>query len=302
MSVYDLLKKQSYMIGVPSRDRSFMIGKKTGVWKYLSEDYPLCLVVRESEAQGYHVALTTEFSVGCVKLVMDDATIAVKRNGLIEEAIRRGVDHLFILDDDVALYFRDENLSSKYTSRAEDFERMEAFDRILYECICLCNEKYPIVGLPLKQGSFNLLYTFPKNIPIIRFVCYHIPTLKKEGIKATGLNTTFMSDRFVHLSLLQKGYMGLSNCRWCVGDPGTGYRGGCSITRTVNLQEEAAKLLTQAFPEAVTLKMKENGLWSERRLDCSIKWKHYLPEGEQGWIPLQEGLDMIRSKGDGYDV
>ena len=304
MSVYDLLQKESYMIGIPSRERTHMIEKKTGVWKYLDKGYPTVLAVRHSEFAQYHTTLAQFvcYPSSVVMMVNDICSIAEKRQAMLNEAILRGVEHLFIIDDDVSFYFRDENLSSKYTSRYEDFVRLEAFDRILYESMALCGSVYPIVGLPLKQGSFGLSYMFPKNIPIIRFVCYHVPTLVKENIKITDLGTIFMSDRYVHLSLLEKGYASLSNCRWCVGDPGTGYKGGCSITRTVDLQEEAARKLTARFPKSVSLKWKENGLWSERRLDCAIDWKMYLQEGETKYLPTDVGLSQIKSYKDGYDV
>lgn len=304
MPVYDLLQKENYMIGIPSRERTHLISKKIGVWKYLDKGYPVCISVRSSESTFYTEALTKNNPDlrWCVRTMRDIDTIAHKRQDLLQEAIDRKVEHLFIMDDDIALYFRDEDLSSKYTSRKEDFDRLEAFDRILYECMALCCETYPIVGLPLKQGSFNLRYMFPKNIPIIRFVCYHVPTLVKEGIECTGLKTTFMSDRYVHLSLLEKGYASLSNCRWCVGDPGTGYKGGCSETRTVDLQEEAARKLVARFPEKVSLKYKENGLWNERRLDCDIKWKAFLQPDELKHLPHEVGMERLRNYKEGYDV
>lgn len=302
MPVYDLLKKENYMIGIPSRDRTHLIHKKTGVWKYLDEPYPVCLVVREEEMDDYGHYLSDTYNCVALRSVPSIFTIADKRQRLLQEAIDRKVEHLFIMDDDIVLYFRDEGLSSKYTSRKEDFDRLEAFDRILYESMALCCETYPIVGLPLKQGSFGLKYMFPKNIPIIRFVCYHVPTLVKEGIECTGLGTTFMSDRYVHLSLLEKGYASLSNCRWCVGDPGTGYKGGCSVTRTVELQEEAARKLVARFPETVSLKWKENGLWSERRLDCDIKWKAYLQPEELKCLPHEVGMERILTYKEGYSV
>lgn len=304
MSTYDLLQKENYMIGIPSRERTHLISKKIGVWKYLDKGYPTVLTVRYSEFAQYHATLAQSdcYTWSVVTMVNDICSIAEKRQALLQEAIDRKVEHLFIMDDDIALYFRDEDLSSKYTSRKEDFDRLEAFDRILYECMALCSETYPIVGLPLKQGSFNLRYMFPKNIPIIRFVCYHVPTLVKEGIECTGLGTTFMSDRYVHLSLLEKGYASLSNCRWCVGDPGTGYKGGCSETRTVDLQEEAARKLVARFPEKVSLKYKENGLWNERRLDCSIKWKDYLRPDEMKHLPHEVGMERLRNYKEGYDV
>lgn len=300
MQVFELLKDKNYMIGIPSRQRTFLIDKKGGVWRYI-KDHKVCLTIREEEANAYQRSLGDRYPHLHIRPVPNDATICYKRQGLLDEAIARGVEYLFIIDDDVTFYFRDENLSSKYTSRAEDFDRMQAFDRILLESIYFCNDEYPINGLPLKQGSFGLKYMFPLNIPIIRYVCYHVPTLVKHNIRVDGLGTIFMSDRYVQLSLLEAGFRSLSNCRWCIGDYGTGYKGGCSITRTVELQEEAARALVARFPKTVSLKVKENGLWDERRLDCVIRWRDYFDIDELRYIESDQGLEHLNGH-EGYHV
>lgn len=298
MDTRKMLEKENYMIYVPSRGRGDRILLRRGLWRYvdpIEKSHEVTLCVREEELSSYPIE---QIRGKGVKLAVahNEATIADKRNSFIEHAISSEVEYMFIIDDDSEVYYRDENLSSKYTSRVEEVKRRNIFDKILLEAMALCSETYPLIGLPIKQGSFGLKYTFPKNIPIIRFVCYHVPTLKKEGIKATGLGTTFMSDRFVQLSLFEKGYRSLSNCRYAIGDPGTGYRGGCSETRTPEKQTEAAKALALRFPNAVSLKVKSNGLWAADRLDCSIKWKSYLKEGEQTYIDAYEGYELINKK------
>jgi len=288
----DLLDKKNYMIGVPSRERSSMIRERKGLWLHTEPigSYPVRVCVRESEMKDYE-DMVPAFSVP------DSFTIANKRQRLMEYAIHSVYEFLFIIDDDVSLYYRDENLSSKYTSKRETFQAEDCFNRILYEAIMLCGEKAPIIGLPLKLGSFGLKWKFPKNIPVIRFVCYHVPTLVKENIKMDGMGTVFMSDRFTHLSLLSKGYYSLSNCGYAVGDQGTGYKGGCSITRTVELQSASAIALRDTFPNHVELKIKNNGLWDAERLDCRISWRKFLKEGESNFIPTEEGKNIIEREG-----
>lgn len=291
------LMGKNYHIFVPSRNRSSLIEKRGGVWKYLGRDsYPVTVIVRQEEEEKYSKEVESripEYDVR-VSSVPNKFMIVNKRQRMLDLAIEDGVEYMFILDDDICLYYRDEELSSKYTSKEEEFLKRDSFNNILYESMKLCSEEFPIVGLPLKQGSFNLKYTFPKNIPIIRFVCYHVPTLIKENVRMDGLGTTFMSDRYAHLSLLEKGYASLSNCRWCVGDHGTGYKGGCADTRTAELQGEAAKALSKRFGEdRVSLKWKEDGVWGVRRLDCRIEWKKFLPVGSLSYLPKEEGRRRI---------
>lgn len=294
---YKELSKQNYMIGIPSREREFMIEKKTGIWKYFtksSTSYNLNLIVRERESKKYYDCINEIYEeynsnfICNITSVPDNYNIAQKRQGLLSIAIRQCKDYLFIIDDDIDFYYREENLSSKYTNKFQSLMEQNVVDKILLESIKLCNEKYPIVGLPLKQGSQSKKYTFEKNCPIIRFVCYYVPILIEEDISITGLRTDFMSDRYVQLELLFRRYRSLTNCRYAIGDLGTGYKGGCSETRTVEKQEEASKKLCKRFPDYVSLRIKENGLWNEKRLDCKIEWKKFLNKNELKYIPKEE--------------
>lgn len=303
---YDKLSKENYVICVPSRERAFLVDERRGIWRYIdprkvsyTPKYNTAIILRKNETLPYE---NMDIPAIVKVPVPNTYTIADKRNHAMKTAVGLGSEYLFIIDDDVMFYYREEKLSSKYTSKWENFVERDVFNKILLESIQLCNEQYPIVGLPLKQGSFGLKYMFPKNIPIIRFVCYHVPTLKKEGIRATGLNTTFMSDRYVHLKLLSKGYRSISNCRYCIGDYGTGYKGGCSITRTVELQTEAAELLQKEFPNHVSLKWKEDGVWNVRRKDCKINWKKFLDEGEVKYMPASQGLKILGCEEEQNDI
>lgn len=291
----ELLQKENFMIGIPSREREFLIKERRGIWKHIDpevKDLSVHLSILEKEYASYR---NVKYSGNIILNQYNN--IAEKRQKLLSLALLNKVEYLFIIDDDVSFYYRDENLSSKYTSKHEVFVKKDHFNRLLYECISLCSEKFPIVGLPLKQGSFGLKYMFSKNIPIIRFVCYHVPTLKKEIIRFDTLfkkyGAIFMSDRYAQLALIDKGYRTLSNCRYCVGDQGTNYKGGCSITRNSENQSLSAEALMLEFPNLVSLKWKEDGLWGVRRKDCKINWKKFLSEKELKYLPKEEGLKLF---------
>jgi hypothetical protein len=289
---YKALREENYTIGIPSRERSFLINKRAGVYKYLyNRDYTYNYFIREEEREAYISALQ---SFKNIIAVPDDFNIAEKRNDILEYAIKKYIKYLFIIDDDIRISFRDETLTSKYSCRFEEFQARDIFSKLLYESIKFCDESYPIVGIPLRQGSFKLKYMFSINTPIIRFVCYHVPTLVKENLKITGLDTIFMSDRYIQLALLSKGYKSISNGCYSVDDPGTGYKGGCSIVRTVEKQTEAAIKLKKLYPDHIKLKEKSNSaIWKESRIDCKINWKGFLQEVERTYIPFGEGLEKI---------
>lgn len=286
---YSKLRDEKYFIAVASRSRSFMIAKHTGVWKYFTgQKYPLELFVRRQEEKAY-----AELAKYPINLVPDELNLAQKRQRILEYCHERSIPVLLMLDDDVSFYYRDEELSSKYTSHFEKFIARDALNKTLFEAVKLCSEEFPMVGLPMKQGSQGRRYAFEKNVPIIRFMAFHVPTLIKSGIRFDGLGVPNMSDRYMQLSLLEKGFRTLTNCRWAIGDMGTGYHGGCQDTRTVELQSLAARSLQKRFPKSVSLKIKSDGRWSEERLDCNIMWKSYLSKDERKYVPQEEGLVKI---------
>lgn len=291
MSVHDLLAEENFMIGIPTRGRHDHIKGRKGVWRYLDKGYPTVLAVRESEEVNYQWALADSevFPHVTVGLVSDESSICSKRKGLMDEAIRRGVEYLFIIDDNTTFSYRDDLLPSKYCSKLPDIERMEVFDRILYESLCLCGDVYPIVGLPLRKSGFNVTYIFQKNIPITKFVCYHVPTFMKEEIEINGLGMSYLSDRYVQLSLLEKGYASLSNCRFMVGESETVPMGD------LELRYEADKALKTRFPEAVTLKRGEGGVIRK------IYWRKYLREEEQKYLNYGMCIERIKDRRKGYD-
>lgn len=288
--VYDKLKNFNYLIAVPSRDRTNFLKKKNGVWRNFNrpyKDYPIVLVVREEELDDYKPLFD-----GKILTTENNTDITKTRQFILDYAMENGYEHLIMMDDDINLFFRDEKLSSKYTQRIEDIHANNVFDSIVYESLLLTGEEYPLTGVPIKQGSFSKRYTYEKNCMIIRYVCYYLPVWKKHNIRCDGLLGTIgvMEDYYVQLKLLSLGYRTLTNCRWAVGDYGTGYRGGCNATRTVEVQNRSAKKLCELFPEAVKLKVKTDAKqhWKEDRLDVNLKLKYYLNKDEKPYIPKTE--------------
>lgn len=301
MNNYDNLMRQNFMIGVPTRGRVHRVEAITGIWKYFLRgeragiEYPLYAFVREDEEVEYRQAFQGTY----VQLVVVPNTIniAEKRNFIYEYGAKLGKTHVFIINDDVDMYFRKESLTSKYTNKYDEVIENGIVDKMLLESILMCNEQYPITGFPLKQASQGAKYSFEKNKQIIHIQCYHVPTLKKEGIQHDGMGVCGMSDRWVQLSLLYKGYRTITNCRYAVGDAGTGQAGGCTIFRTAELVSEAATAVHKNFPEVVELKTKTNGIWDVARLDCTIYLKKLLKQEELPYIPLEEGLEILRKGG-----
>lgn len=280
---FERVRDKNYLICIPTRGRSDLIRKGGGVYRYISnpQDYNLRFFVRRCEELNYS---GQEITKGRLHFVDDDFTIADKREAMLRHCIDNSIEYLFIIDDDVVFYHRNEDLRSKYECRLESVVKNYTFDKILLESTNICSEKYPAVGLPLKMGSNGRKYTLEKNSPIIRFVCYHVPTLARLGLKMNGMKTPFMSDRYAQLFLLSRGFRSITNCRYAIDETSRASVGGCHLTRTTELQSKSALELKSIFPETVSLKFKSNGPVAYRRIDCSMKLKTLLEEGEEPFI------------------
>jgi hypothetical protein len=280
----------TFMIVIASREREFMIEKETGFWRYLKYGLyrcPLSLMVREKESKNYYDALRNKedkrWEIPIIS-VPNEFNLADKRQAMLKIAEREKVDHLIMIDDDIVFSYRDDDLDSKYGSKIEMFEDGSILEDIVTRSIVFCNEKYPMTGFPLRQGANGRKYAYEKNSPIIRYMCFHVPTLLKEEIRFDGLKTPFMSDRYAQLALIDKGYRTITICLYAVDDYGTGYKGGSEKTRTPELQSKSAHNLKHKFPNLVELKTKSNGHWKEERIDCNLKLKRALNEGENPYI------------------
>jgi hypothetical protein len=115
------------------------------------------------------------------------------------------------------------------------------------------------------------------------------PVLMENGRVngALGLNTALlkklevkfrmrlMEDFDLILQVLTKGHRVLTYSKIVYEQVGSNTAGGCSIFRTKELQEEAAKELHKAFPEFVKLveKKTKHSWQGQSRLDVVVQWK-----------------------------
>lgn len=281
--------KKKWMIGVASRGRSsFLTLPMKGVWRYFFPDHNhLVLFVRDCEVKDYIKGpfLPNIYSVS------NNVMIADKRQIILEYAQLMGYEYLFMADDDLLLDHRRDDDYSKFKA---NYEVPEKNSELIETCLRICGPKYPIVHPRIRFHADTAKYRYEKNSPAIRFVCYHVPTLTKEGIKCNGLGHPVMEDRYVQNMLLSKGYVTIALGQFCVGDYGTGRKGGCSETRTPANHNSSARALVRQFPN-VKLKVKSNGLWDEPRYDCIQYLKKYLDPGELPYVPkeeMEEGWDV----------
>lgn len=227
--------------------------------------------------------------IGLKGLTCPAQTIAEKKHWIVNYCLVHNINKAILLDDDLIFGVRREDDKTKIRPATDTDVRI--MTKMMYD---ICSPEYPMIH-PLMRFMFNNnKYAYAKNRPAIRAVCIHTPTLLKEEIRYDGLTTPFMSDRYMQLSLLEKGYTTIGLGKYCVDDSGTNTPGGCAEYRTPLLQSDAATFLFKRFKPNITLKYKNNGNWSERRLDCTIYWNKYT-KGLK-YVPKQAMEEFINAK------
>ncbi|NIU83378.1 MAG: hypothetical protein GWN64_07825, partial [Candidatus Thorarchaeota archaeon] len=242
--------------------------------------------VREQEARAY------EGEGLIVHPVDNKLTIAQKRRAIFQVAAAKGCEWLFIADDDIKLDVRRDDNNRLFRPMTS-----EEGVHFLSDHMAICGKRYPLVHPVLRMHADKRKYMYEKNCPALRFVCYHVPTFVKEGVDIAGLGTAFMSDRYAQLFMLSRGYNSIGLAQYCVDDTGTNAKGGCSEYRTPELQSEAAKRLAGAFPDNVSLRVKQGtGAWKDKRLDVTIQWKKFLQDDELPYVPKEEMKEYIAKR------
>jgi len=303
-------------IGIPSKGRAHRVSERKGLWRYLapSENYDNVIVfITPQDLESYAEQLNHNM------VVVEEKGILVARRSIFDMAKSRGAEVVFMMDDDLTFHVRDENLSSKYNGVVALNLENDTFKKVVAECALICSEDYPIVGLPSKLWSSSKKYSFEKNCPVIDFYCYHVPTLIKEGLGWVVKASELKEGRYTQLSLLSKGHVSISNCRFAVSDyDEKGSKrfvqstlketevGGCHSYRTVDKESKASEFIHKCFPHHTELVDKPSGYSGQFIKDITVKWKKFLPDGCIKYVPKEDMIEFMEQRkkfmGVNYDI
>lgn len=143
-------------------------------------------------------------------------------------------------------------------------------------------DQVPLVGLGNRGGANRVE---AKNIPVaLNKRLFDVHCVDTEWFKAEGIKyrLPFMEDFDVNLQALLKGYpTGLLTTHTKDNIGGANAGGGCSMYRTLDKQEAAARELVRLWPGFVSLrevKAKTAGEWSTR-IDVKVKWVEAFKAG-----------------------
>lgn len=237
-------------------------------WKYLPGFWKdrATLVCPSNEVEAH-------IKAGRNAIACDLQGISAVRQWIIDNA---DTDHILMTDDDHDFYIRKspEAWNLRYMDQNDVYKLMDD--------IALCLEGgEAFVGLSSRQGNNNMYpHTTKRNLRNCNMYAVNRKILKHHGIRFDAL--PLMEDFYVQLSLLTKGISTLTITDRAWAQPTSNAKGGCSTYRNKELQEQAATMLKEAFPDFVKLVTKQNKSgWEgmENRTDVIISWKKAYESG-----------------------
>ena len=247
-------------------------------WSYLSKDARArtVFVVDERDKRRIYLMLRLEDTSFWV-VPETVTTIAEKRAWIIEESVRRGIDKILMLDDDLRFAVRKDWNETKLTQATT-----ADVDVVLAQVEELLTD-FAHVGIGPRQGNnthgpngntkFKKMEIEP-NDRMMYALGYRTDILIKNCI----LNRVSLREDFdYNLQLLRKGFENRV-IHTTVTDQKYNTMGGCHDQRTVEMSNEQASLLASLHPGLVKVVEKDYDV-STKRLEVIVQWKRALGAG-----------------------
>ena len=178
--------------------------------------------------------------------------------------------YLFLLDDDMVFFVREQSGSTKLRKTTPDDINTMFNDLIDW----MDFDGVPVVGLSARQGNNHVENDYVEATRQMNFHGIDVARFKELDLVFNGQEV--MEDFFMTLTLLTKGYFNRVFYKYCWNQLGSGAEGGCSSYRTWELQKLCAEKLHDTFPDFVTVvEKKTKTTWKEfpNRFDVRVQWK-----------------------------
>jgi hypothetical protein len=186
-----------------------------------------------------------------------------------------GVNSVFMLDDDIEFFVRKSELETGLVKATT----MDIFNMLaVAENELWTEENVGCVGISARQGNNNSgpggPHQIERNTRIIRAFLFYLDAF----LSTEHGRVQYMEDFDVLLQMLKAGWENKNMMYYAQDQRGTQTAGGCSIHRTHENHEEAARMLQSLHPDVVTLRDKVNktGGHFGTRKEVTIQWKRAL--------------------------
>jgi len=193
-----------------------------------------------------------------------------------------GLKRQYIVD-----YFKEENIlfiddDLNFLKRLNGQQKLEKIDNIteLYNWVSMCLDKgFGIVGCSAQAGNNRFKNNFTYFGRIWAFYGINTKILNKHNIRYDQIEV--MEDFNVVLDLLRYGYRSIINTEFAHNQKASNQSGGCSETRTFEIQKRSALLLAEKHKPFVKVVKKKSKNWvnMEERYDVKIYWKKAFEQG-----------------------
>jgi len=257
---------KDYMITIPTYKRAGTLLRKNNTLDYFDEKLlkKTKIVIRNFEVYDYLPVLKKYKGLTAYCIKDDTDGIVETRDKIFDLAT--DYEKLIVIDDDIRFALRP-NLDGTYRKQTQ-----ENFSTMIEKMLYYCGFNYPIVGITARQFSNTKTNETDENKRIIQVWTFHIPTIKKVGIRYSDAGTLWMTDYYITLTMLTLGYKNLVLNRYTKDDD-VQMPGGCAETRTAKDHSNSARILCRLFPDLLTPTIKNTGAWKERRLNVRVSWK-----------------------------
>jgi len=200
------------------------------------------------------------------------------RQWILEQSPTRGV---LMLDDDLYFSHRpDPNYGGK-------LERVTDLRPLLARVSDTLDAGFIHGGISARQGNQNIGYPHTDCIRVNNAHFFDRDAFAAQKTRFDALPV--MEDFYVTLSLLTHGYPNRVIYEWCWSQRGSGFKGGCSLYRTPEVQATAAEALHMMFPDFVKVVEKTSDSQAgvmAARTDVNIAW---LKAWERGRLMVTPG-------------
>ena len=230
----------------------------------------IVLVVQECDKDRLnHVAL----GVDRVVLPPEINNISLTRTWIGKYAAEQSLDYHYQIDDDLIIHRRvdpDDMTNVKLIQKVDEDQVNYMFEELdsWFEC-----GDVKIAGVSLRQGNQN--QTTDKFKEIGRQSGFHIFHTETYNNMIHG-RVKMMEDFDIVLQYVTKGLPNRLMYDYCVNQPASNSKGGCSEQRSLEIQNESAEKMGELWPEWVTVVEKDgkSGWFNGKpRKDVRIQWK-----------------------------
>lgn len=262
-------------IFIPTRGRSNCLTSLA--WVKSISPTPL-LVVDEDEVSAYRV-VSSSLLVAPSSVV----NISTKRQFIIEYAVRKHIDKIAMLDDDIRQFSRrcspTARTKGKFSLLTATIEDVRSAFKLMERWL---GPELPHCGISARELNNFVEEDYDEATRMLRCLCYHVPTLARNKVRFDRVDTR--EDLDVTLQLLRLGLKNRVTYLVAQDQASSNSVGGCSIYRDASVISDSAQKLANLHPGFVQLLQKttKHSWGGGTRTEVKIQWKRAYKSGLKG--------------------